>query len=56
MFQGCCIKMFSRKQKCPALSCAEAELCATTEKSKELVSLAMLLESIDGTTEDFGNR
>ena len=46
MFQGCCIKVFSRKQECPALSSAEAELCAMTENSKELVSLAMLLESI----------
>ena len=43
MFQGCCIKVFSRKQECPALICAEAELCAMTENSKELVSLAMLL-------------
>ena len=25
MFQGCCIKVFSRKQECPALSSAEAE-------------------------------
>ena len=49
MFQECCIKVFSRKQECPALSSAEAELCAMTENSKELVSLAMLLEStIDG--------
>ena len=46
MFQGCCIKVFSRKQECPALSSAEAELCAMTENSKELVSLGMLLESI----------
>ena len=46
MFQGCCIKVFSRKQECPALSSAEAEFCATTENSKELVSLAILLESI----------
>ena len=46
MFQGCCIKVFSRKQECPVLSSAEAELCAMTENSKELVSLAMLLESI----------
>ena len=46
MFQGCCIKVFSRKQECPALSSAEAELCAMTENSNELVSLAMLLESI----------
>ena len=38
--------MFSRKQECPALSSAEAELCAMTENSKELVSLGMLLESI----------
>jgi len=49
MFQGCCIKMFSRKQECPALSSAEAELCVMTENSKELVSLGMLLESnLDG--------
>ena len=34
MFQGCCIKVFSRKQECPALSSAEAELCAMTENSK----------------------
>ena len=27
MFEGCCIKVFSRKQECPALSSAEAELC-----------------------------
>ena len=46
MFEGCCIKVFSRKQECPALSSAEAELCAMTENSKELVSLGMLLESI----------
>ena len=46
MFQGCCIKVFSRKQECPALSSAEAALCAMTENSKELVSLGMLLESI----------
>ena len=46
MFQGCCSKVSSRKQECPALSSAEAELCAMTENSKELVSLAMLLESI----------
>ena len=46
MFQGCCIKVFSRKQECPALSNAKAELCAMTENSKELVSLEMLLESI----------
>ena len=46
MFAGCCIKVFSRKQECPALSSAEAELCAMTENSKELVSLGMLLESI----------
>ena len=46
MFQGCCIKVFSRKQECPALSSAEAELCAMTENLKELVSLGMLLESI----------
>ena len=46
MFQGCCIKVFSRKQECPALSSAEAELCAMTENSKELVPLGMLLESI----------
>ena len=45
MFQGCCIKVFSRKQECPALSSAEAELCAMTETSKELVSLAMLLRN-----------
>ena len=46
MFEGCCIKVFSRKQECPALSSAEAELCVMTENSKELVSLGMLLESI----------
>ena len=46
MFQGCCIRVFSRKQECPALGSAEAELCAMTEYSKELVSLGMLLESI----------
>ena len=46
MFEGCCIKVFSRKQECPALSSAEAQLCAMTENSKELVSLGMLLESI----------
>ena len=46
MFQGCCIKVFSRKQECPALSSAEAELCTMTENSKELVSRGMLLESI----------
>ena len=46
MFQGCCIKVFSPKQERPALSSAEAELCATTENLKELVSLVMLLESI----------
>ena len=46
MFQGCSIKVFSRKQERPALSSAAAELCAMTENSKELVSLAMLLESI----------
>ena len=34
MFQGCCIKVFSRKQECPALSSAEAELCAMTENSR----------------------
>ena len=45
MFEGCCIKVFSRKQE-PALSSAEAELCAMTENSKELVLLDMLLESI----------
>ena len=28
MFQGCCIKVFSRKQECPALSSAKVELCA----------------------------
>ena len=38
MFEGC-FKVFSRKQECPALSSAEAELCAMTENSKELVSL-----------------
>jgi len=46
MLEGCCIKVFSRKQECPALSRSEAELCAMTENSKELVSLGMLLESI----------
>ena len=46
MFEGCCIKVFSRKQECPALSSAEVELCAMTENSKKLVSLGMLLESI----------
>ena len=46
MFEGCWIKVFSRKQECPALSSAEAELCAMTENSKELVSLGMLLESL----------
>ena len=46
MFQGCCIKVFSRKKECPALSSAEAELCAMTANSKELASLGMLLESI----------
>ena len=54
MFQGCCIKVFSRKQECPALSGAAAELCAMKENSKELVSSGMLLESIlDG--DHFGN-
>ena len=57
MFEGCCIKVFSRKQESPALSSAEAELCAITENSKELVSLGMLLESIFGwdSTDHFGN-
>ena len=27
MFEGCCIKVFSRKQECPALSSAEAVVC-----------------------------
>ena len=35
MFQGCCIKVFSRKQECPALSGAEAELCAISISSME---------------------
>ena len=51
---GCCIKVFSHKQECPALSSAKAELCAMTEYSKELVSLAMLLESIYHSADDFG--
>ena len=35
MFQGCCIKVFSRKQESPALSGAEAELCAISISSME---------------------
>eukprot|EP00435_Cladocopium_sp_Y103_P013530 s5804_g3.t1 len=46
MFRGCCVKVFSRKQEVPALSSAEAELYSLVENSKELIAVALLLETI----------
>eukprot|EP00435_Cladocopium_sp_Y103_P009672 s4641_g2.t1 len=46
MFRGCCVKVFSRKQEVPALSSAEAELYSLVENAKELIAVALLLETI----------
>eukprot|EP00435_Cladocopium_sp_Y103_P014557 s4679_g3.t1 len=46
MFRGCCVKVFSRKQEVPALSSAEAELYSFVENAKELIAVALLLETI----------
>ena len=46
-YRGCTLKYFSRKQECPALSSTEAELMALVESCKEMLSLGMLLYSLE---------
>eukprot|EP00435_Cladocopium_sp_Y103_P026793 s405_g6.t1 len=46
VYRGCCVKVFSRKQEVPALSSAEAELSSLVENSKELIAVALLLQTI----------
>ena len=46
IYQGCCVKFFSRKQEVPALSSAEAEIISIVETAKEMVSLGMLLQTM----------
>eukprot|EP00435_Cladocopium_sp_Y103_P013910 s5392_g3.t1 len=47
VYRGCCVKVFSRKQEVPALSSAEAELSSLVENSKELIAVALLLQTIN---------
>eukprot|EP00435_Cladocopium_sp_Y103_P007090 s2679_g2.t1 len=46
VYRGCCVKVFLRKQEVPALSSAEAELSSLVENSKELIAVALLLQTI----------
>ena len=46
LWEGYCLKFFSRRQEVPALSSAEAEVISLCEAAKEMVSMGMLMETI----------
>eukprot|EP00435_Cladocopium_sp_Y103_P066904 s576_g29.t1 len=45
VYQGCCVKAFSRNQEVPAFRSAEAELSSLVN-SKEFIAIAMLIQTI----------
>ena len=46
LWEGYCLKFFSRRQEVPTLSSAEAEVILLCEAAKEMVSMGMLMETI----------